>query len=156
MFSLAARRAASGPDTGTYAADMGAKTAYMILLVFMLLLMAGAIINAILTAYCVRFVLRQERIFKRPDPPATREPEIPAAREPEVPVSPCAAEPEVEVDLRRRPTPPLVCYYVHGGKKMHTDKTCCGMGNPQQVSLPAAAVPFVAWCRHCSAELIPK
>ena len=120
----------------------------MILLVFVLVLFAGVVVNAVLTALCVKYVLRQEPRFKRPETPAMREPEIPA--------TPCPAEPEVEVDLRRRPTPPLVCYYVHGGKKMHTDKTCCGMGNPQQVSLPAAAVPFVAWCRHCAAELASK
>ena len=109
-------------------------------------------INTVATVLSIRYMLRREQRPRGAGSGAT----APQMEEPAPPAPSRPVEELAEADLGRRSAAPVVCYYVQGGKKMHIDKTCCGMGNPQQVQIPAAALPFVAWCRLCAARLNPR
>ena len=120
---------------------MIAKDWYLLLQMLMLVMGIMLVLNMLVTTLCIRCTMRRQQHLER---------------EPAGPAPSRTAEDQVETGLRRRQAAPVVCFYVQGGKKLHTGRNCCGMGSPQQLHLPAAAVPYTAWCRHCSADLIPK
>ena len=67
--------------------------------------------------------------------------------------SPAEAAETLDVgELRSRHDNMLRCFYVQSGKKLHLDRTCCGMSRPREVVMPVAASQRVAWCHRCAQD----
>ena len=139
---------AAGPDMFRYNADMDANFHWDILKGIILVLGIWTVVHICILVGVIWCIMHRNVHGQRPvlAPPASAEQTGP---DPPGEVAEGGAE---HPGLRRR-RPDVECFYVQTGRKMHTDRSCCGMFKPQRLVLPAEAVPFVEWCRHCSADL---
>ena len=134
----------AGPDTFWYNADMGASFTWDLMKGIMLVLGIWTILHTCVLVGVVWCILHRNVNGRSPVQAPAASAEQPGAEVPPDEVGGSGAEHQ---GLRRRRAD-VECFYVETGRKMHTDKSCCGMFRPQRLILPAQAVPFVEWCRH--------